>query len=458
VRSSSLLEDAQFQPFAGIYKTYMIPNDHPDPKERLEQLILAIKLVYASTYHKGPRSFVKTTFHRIEEEKMAVIIQKLTGRQRGPYFYPAISGLAQSYNFYPIFQMKPEEGIVHLALGLGKIVVEGGGVLRFSPKYPQFLPQFSTVEDTLNNSQRFFYALKLKEFPDNLAAYEDTPLVKLDTDTCADHPAVRWLSSYYHHEEHRIRDGAASDGYPVLTFANVLKYRALPLAGLLSRVLDIGRKGMGCPVEIEFAVNPPLQEGEKASFDVLQIRPMSLLQQTVEVEIQARDIERAFCYSTKALGNGQFEDISDIVYVTPERFDPAQTLRIAEEISSVNQDLAEQSRKYILIGPGRWGSADRWLGIPVRWNDISEVGVIVEARIDALKADPSQGSHFFHNIISLGISYLTTSNSGKDFIDWKWLGSLPAEKETNFLRHVRLAKPMTVKVNGKTSSAVIMAG
>ena len=456
VRSSSLLEDAQFQPFAGIYKTYMLPNSHPNPAIRLERLILAIKLVYASTYCQTPRSYIRSTYHRLEDEKMAVVIQKLTGLIYGNFFYPAVSGVAQSYNFYPISHMKPEEGIARVALGLGKTVVEGETSLRFSPTYPQFLPQFSTVDDMLKNTQRFFYALKMKDFPLNLDVDENATLVKLNVEDAKDHPSVKHLASSYSVQDHRIRDGVQTDGYPVLTFANMLKYRSFPLAEILTDILEIGRKGMGCPVEIEFAVNLGLGNNRRPSFDLLQIRPMGIRQLQMDVEIKKEDISAAFCYSTTALGNGRNREISDIVFVNPDTFEPARTVDIATEIGRINRQLVQQQRKFLLIGPGRWGSADRWLGIPVNWNDISGVGAMIETTAENFKADPSQGSHFFHNITSLGISYLTVSQNSSDFIDWKWLQSMPAAVKTAYLNHVKLDNPLTIKIDGKNSRAVIL--
>jgi len=457
VRSSSLLEDAQFQPFAGIYKTYMLPNNHPNPAARLERLIMAIKLVYASTYCESPRAYVKSTFHRLEDEKMAVVIQQLTGAASGDYFYPAISGVAQSYNFYPIAHLKPEEGIAHIALGLGKTVVEGETSLRFSPRYPQFLPQFSTVEDILKNSQRFFYALKLKTLAPNLEVSEEATLAKLEIDEATDDPPVKLLTSSYSAQDHRIRDSAGKTGYPVLTFANILKYRSFPLAEILVDVLEIGRRGMGCPVEIEFAVNLPADGAARPSFDLLQIRPMGISRHQMDVEVSEEDVAAAVCYSTSALGNGCSKDIGDIVVVNPDTFDPARTPEIAVEIGRINKKLVQQKRKYLLIGPGRWGSADRWLGIPVTWHDISGVGAIIETTIENLKADPSQGSHFFQNITSLGIGYLTNATCDGDFIDWQWLRSLPAVAETTYLNHVQLETPLVIKIDGKKSQAVILA-
>jgi hypothetical protein len=353
--------------------------------------------------------------------------------------------------------MKPEDGLAHIALGMGKTVVDGDVALRFSPKYPQFLPQFSTVDDILKNSQRFLYALKMDGFPDDLAANEDATLEKLTIDKALNDAAVRHLCSTYSAEDNRIRDGVQASGYPVVTFANILKYRSLPLPEILSQILVFGRQDMGSPVEVEFAVNMPFDADQKPSFELLQIRPMTLNQFNLDVEIGDEDIAKAFCYSTMALGNGKFEEIEDIIFVNPDTFDTARTIEIATEIGNVNKEMTLNKRKYLLIGPGRWGSADRWLGIPVRWTDISGVGAMVETTIEGLNADPSQGSHFFHNITSLGISYLNTSEGGEDFIDWKWLRSLPTKNETPHLKHAVLEKPLTIKIDGKESKAVIIA-
>ena len=460
IRSSSLLEDAQFQPFAGIYKTYMLPNQDPDPAQRLLQLVTAIKLVYASTYLEIPRAYARSTLHRTEDEKMAVIIQQLSGTRYGDYFYPALSGVAQSYNFYPISHMKPEEGIAHIALGLGKTVVEGEISLRFSPKYPQFLPQFSAIDDILKNSQRFFYALKMvdsaQHFESQRKATDDNTLTKLEIDDAYDHAPVVNLSSTYIPEENRIRDTGNASGYPVLTFASILKYDLFPLPQILTDILNIGRKGMGSPVEIEFSVNLDFNKKKKPEISLLQIRPMAISMHNRDVEITKKDINRAFCFSTMALGNGMFNDITDIVYVRPDSFNPARTVEIANEIGKMNQQMSQQNKKYLLIGPGRWGSADRWLGIPVTWNNISGIGAVVETTSDNLKADPSQGSHFFHNITSLGISYLTIRENSEDFLDLKWLKSVPPESETDFLRHVKLDRPITLKIDGKNSRAVLI--
>lgn len=460
VRSSSLLEDAQYHPFAGIYQTYMIPNNHGDLAVRLNQLITAIKRVYASTYLAAPRAYSGSTAHRIEDEKMGIIVQEICGARFGEYYYPAMSGVVQSYNYYPISPLKPEDGVAHIALGLGKTVVDGEAALRFSPKHPQFLPGYSSVEEILGNSQRRFYALKMADSLPSENETEEIPLVKLDVDEVSDHPPVRFLSSTYIPSEHRIRDIGQSSGYPVLTFATILKYNTFPLPQLLLELLALGRKGMGSPVEIEFAVNfsgePFNKDRRKAEFSLLQIRPMALDCSQTNIVIDPEEIKNAFCYSTMALGNGCSRGIDHILLVKPETFDPANTIRVAADISRFNQLMRQADRKYILIGPGRWGSADPWLGIPLKWHDISHAIAILETTYQNLQAAPSQGTHFFHNITSMGISYVTVRQNGADFIDWQWINSLSTEKETVDIKLVRSLSAFTIKINGKDSSAVFV--
>ena len=458
IRSSSLLEDAQFQPYAGLYQTYMIPNNHPDISVRLRHIITAIKLVYASTYYESPKAFSKSTLKQPQEESMAVIIQILSGKQYGDYFYPAISGVAQSHNFYPVSHMKPEEGIAHIALGFGKTVVEGEKTLRFSPRYPKIMPQFSSVQDILTNAQRFFYALRIKNGVEDPRLWKDSNLEKREVDDAENEFPVRTLASTYVPEEDRIRDTGYIKGPKILTFAQVLKYDIFPLPQLLSDLLELGRKGMGCPIEIEFSVNLSPDKNRKSEFNFLQIRPMVAEEERFQVKITSEEFKKAFCRSTQALGNGKNERIADIVYVKPDDFETKATVQIAEEIGNINSGLLKENRPYLLIGPGRWGSADRWLGIPVQWRHISGVGAIVELRNEKLKADPSQGSHFFQNITSLGIHYITVTEGAEseDYFDWKWLNSLHVVQETTFLRHVRLEKPLILKIDGRKSQCVII--
>jgi CheY-like chemotaxis protein len=456
IRSSSLLEDAQFRAYAGLYRTYMISNDDPDLENRLAHLIEAIKLVYASTYFQAPKAFSRRVGHRTEEEQMAVIIQQMVGERYGKNFYPAISGVAHSHNYYPFDRMKPEDGIVTIALGLGKTVVEGEKTLRFSPRYPQLLPQRSTVRDILENSQRFFYSLKMEGSCPSLSINDSHHLARREIMDAADELPIRMLASTYLPEEDRIRDTTQMHGYRVLTFSSVLKYHQFPLAEILREAMAMGAKGMGCPVELEFSVN--LNESSKhwPQFAFLQLRPMTARAELDKVEIASDELEHAVCYSTRALGNTTQRDMADVVYIKPDRFDPARNTQIAREIGRINATLVKDERKYLLIGPGRWGSADSWLGVPVTWRDISGVGAIVETESERLRVEPSQGSHFFHNITSLGISYMTVTAKGKDFIDWKRLQSLPQIQQSDYVVHVRLDKPMTLKVDGRQSHGLII--
>jgi hypothetical protein len=454
VRSSSLLEDAQFQPYAGLYQTYMIPNNHPDFSFRLGQLVAAIKLVYASCYFQGPKAFSRSVSLQPQEERMAVVIQQLTGEHYGNYFYPAVSGVAQSYNFYPIPPMRREEGIAHIALGFGKTVMEGERALRFSPRYPEKLPQFSSVDDILRNAQRFFYALDMRNSPPQSNLHPPS-LRRRELDEAAFEFPVKTLSSTYLPEEHRIRDTGHMEGAKILTFAHILKHDLFPLSPLLCDLLEIGRTGMGSPVEIEFSLNLGTAEDPKKEFFFLQMRPMAGSQGLFEVKIEPHEIRRAFCFSTQSLGNGRNDRIADIVYVPKSRFRPDATDRIAQEIGLLNSFLVKENRPYLLVGPGRWGSADRWLGIPVQWPDISGVGAMIELRDEQLRADPSQGTHFFQNITSLGIHYITVTEGSRDFFRWDWVDSLPSVRETQFLRHVRPERGISIKIDGRTSEGII---
>jgi len=458
VRSSSRLEDAHFQPYAGLYKTYMIPNNHPDPEARLDQLITAVKRVYASTYCAEPKAFSKSTANLHNEESMAVIIQEVCGARQGDYFYPAVSGVVQSHNFYPVSHMRPEEGIAHIALGMGKTVVEGEKSMRFSPKYPGIQPQFSSVDEILANSQRHFYALRIE--PSTLPPDFDrnSNLVKREIDEAENESPVRLLAGTYVPDEHRIRESGVVAGPKILTFAAILKHKIFPLPEMLTDFLELGRRALGCPAEIEFAVNLAADRQKKEARDeffFLQLRPMVSAQDKLGVQITSGDEKNAFCVSSQAMGNGKNEEMHDIVYIRPEAFDPAETPAMAEEVGKINAALLKGKRPYLLIGPGRWGTADRWLGIPVQWRHISGVRAIVELRDGNLRADPSQGSHFFQNITSLGIFYITVTEGTGDRFDWEWVKSLPPVCETAFLRHVRLDRAFCLKADGRSARCVI---
>ncbi len=464
VRSSSLLEDAHFRPYAGLYSTYFLANNHPSFTLRCQQLEDAVKLVYASTWFESPRAFSKVS-EQGREDSMAVIIQQVAGQEYDGYYYPHISGVAQSHNYYPVMKMKAEEGISHIALGIGKTVVEGERSLRFSPAQPERLVQFSAVDDILENCQRHFYAIDMHR--SNQLKREGSNLAKRLVQDAEHEEPVQLLSSTFIPEENRIRDSAMT-GVKVVTFARILKHKLYPLPEILQELLDLGRRGMGCEVEIEFAVRLD-KKVHKSEFFFLQMRPMVTGGEHKDVAICSYDIDRAFCFTRTCLGHGRFENMADILLVRPDSFDAGATRDIASEINILNAKLQAEERPYLLIGPGRWGSADPWLGIPVQWRDISGVGAILELQNEQLHADPSQGSHFFQNITSLGIPYLTifeekdgetsicSSKNGENCLDWNWLMDQENFEDLTYVRHVRLNKPFMMKCNGKEEIAVLYA-
>jgi CheY-like chemotaxis protein len=450
VRSSSMLEDSQNQPFAGIYATYILPNNCEDEALRLEQLCQAVKVVYASTFSRAAQSYIQSTVHFAEEEKMAVVIQKLVGRAFGDRFYPLFSGVAQSYNFYPVNPLKREEGIVSLALGLGNTVVEGEQVLSFSPKHPNVIPGFTTPEEAMKNSQQTFYALNLDQSCFDLTVGENVTLVKLNIEAAEKDGNMDDLASTYDANDNRLRDGISAAGPRGITFAGVLKYNMIPLVSIIEELMRIGQNGMGRPVEIEFAVSKD-QTG-RPEVHVLQIRPLVTMREHREVHISEADKDTAILFTDRALGNGILKDVTDIIFVPPQLFDALKTVEIAREIGDINKTL---DRPYILIGPGRWGTRDRWLGIPVEWDQISHARAIVEAALEDFRIDPSHGTHFFHNITSLGIMYLTVPYGKKSaFINWEMLNSIEPVSEKRYVRHLRIP-PVNVKVDGRNGYGVI---
>jgi CheY-like chemotaxis protein len=455
VRSSSLQEDDQFKPYAGLYRTYMMSNDNEDIEVRLSQLLAAIKLVYASTYYKGPKEFALRVGHRTEEEKMAVLIQQVVGQSVNGFFYPTLSGVAQSYNYYPFSKMRPDDGIVTIAMGLGRPVMEGESAVRFSPVHPRILPQFSKVDDILENTQKIFYALKLDTNELAAGVEDDVAVAKRDVGDAVDEPPMQLIASTYVPAEHRIRDAFHHQGAKVVTFASILKHGMFPLPRLMQAIMEIGRVGMGCPVELEFSLNLYPDRQRTPELAVLQIRPMTEMSRGKADRIDDALISKSFCHSTQSLGTSVGDNIVDILYVRPETLDPAETVQIAAEIGHLNGALINENRKYLLVGPGRWGSADRWLGIPVRWEDISGVAAIVETYSDKLRAEPSQGSHFFHNLIALGINYMTIREHSDDHFDWQALTTLPKIEETDHMVHTRTSHPLGFKIDGVNSRAAI---
>jgi hypothetical protein len=456
VRSSSILEDAQFKSYAGLYHTCMLANDHPKFDVRLQQLFGAIRRVYASTYFQAPKAFTRRVGNRTELEKMAVIIQHAVGGRYGKFHYPAVSGVAQSLNYYPFGAMKTEDGMVSIAMGFGKSVMDGERILRFSPRSPKSQVQRTSVRDILDSAQRHFYALAMERgrSPDQIV--NDDCLVRRQITEAVGEEPLCVLAGSYNHDEQRIRDSYNGRDTPVLTFASILKYNAYPLAGAVAKLLEMGAAGLGCPVEIEFALNLPVQPSDTAQLAVLQLRPMSAREEMLELRISKQELEQAFCVCHQALGNTDNRAISDLVVVRPELFDPAKTLEIAGELEKLNSQLARQGRKYILIGPGRWGSADRWLGIPVGWRAISSVGAIIETGHPLLKAEPSQGSHFFHNIVSLGISYFNVTPNAPDRLELEKLQEVEVVAETEHVRHLRRNIPVHLKVDGSRRLGVLI--
>lgn len=455
VRSSSLLEDSPYHPFAGVYDTHMLPNNHQDDGTRLDQLCDAIKLVYASSFYAGTRKYLESTPHRIEEQKMAVILQQIVGTRHGDYFYPDFAGSVRSYNFYPFGRMRPEDGVASVALGLGQEVMGGGDSLRFSPRHPHILPQMDAGggKNFIDQSQRTFLALDLSRSESGCVSVDKPPIVELDLDAAEEHGVLANLGSVWSPENECFYDGIHRPGVRLVTFAHVLKAGVFPLAELLCRALEIGREGMSGPVELEFACNLGAKPRE---FAILQIRPFTAHLHHDRVEIDLTDRARVLCYCEQALGNGVVEGIADIVYVKPDSFDPTHTTEIAQHISRINDALTSEHRPCVLIGPGRWGSTNRWLGVPITWAHISAARVIVEACLESFKVDPSQGSHFFHNLTSLGVAYLTINPAVDDgFVDWEWLAQRPAKAETPLVRHVRLEAPLEARIDGRSSRAAI---
>lgn len=457
VRSSSMLEDTQYHPFAGVYETYMIPNNHPDPFVRLSQLITAIKRVYASTFYQCAKDYFKVTDYRLEEEKMAVIVQKMAGLQHGARFYPDFAGVAKSYNYYPVPPQKPLDGIVSVALGLGKTIVEGGVTVRFCPKYPNHLLQFFSAKQALETSQTEFFALDLSSAPTQAAETRDMQVRKFGLDEAEEDGTLQYVASTYSSENDALYDGTSRPGARVVTFAPILKTKIFPLPNILALLLDMGSWGMGSPVEMEFAVTMSAARDRVKDVALLQLRPMGLSKDTNPLDIQEVSRDRLICSSTQVLGHGVSNDICDIVVVDADRFSRSKSQEAAYEVMQFNEKLLASQRPYLLIGVGRWGSLDPWLGIPVKWDHISGAKIIVEAGFKDMEVDPSQGSHFFHNITSFRISYFTVNSTTQDgFIDWEWLRATPSVEEKRFVRHIRLEKPIVAKVDGHRNKGIIL--
>ena len=454
IRSSSLLEDSQYQPFTGVYETFMLGNQQPTLQARLDELSEAIKRIYASTFSQHAKAYVRATPYRLEEEKMAVILQQVVGRAHDSRFYPDFSGVVRSHNFYPVSPMTFADGIAAVALGLGRTVVDGGKCLSFCPRYPRNLLQFSSVEDILANTQTEFCALELDG-----VSHEGAPgrlrEVRFGLDVAEANGTLHAVASTYSADNHAVYDGLSRAGARVVTFAPMLKLGIFPLAAILELLVRAGEDALGNPVEIEFAVRLPAAE-EPAEFGFLQIRPLTLARDHQDLSIDDVDRSQLICKSTKVLGNGRIENLHDIVVVDSQRFERGRSQEVARAVAHFNATLSADNRPYLLIGVGRWGSNDPWLGIPVEWDEISGARAIIEAGFHDFRVTPSQGSHFFQNLTAFQVGYFTVNpDAGEGSVDWQWLSDQQAVEEQGCVRHLQFAAPMRVIMNSRTSQGVI---
>jgi len=451
VRSSSILEDSRYQPFTGVYETFMLPNNERDA-ERLDRLLRAVKRVYASTFSSRAKSYLRATPYRLEEEKMAVILQRIVGAGHDGFFYPDFAGVARSHNFYPTSPLRAEDGVAAVGLGLGRTVVEGGNCLRFCPRHPRNLVQFSSAADVLDNSQRQFWAIEMRSDEGGTDMRE----ALLDVEVAEKHGTLAAVASTYSSENNAVYDGLGRPGVRVVSFAPILKHGLFPLAEVLDHLLEIGSWGMGAPVEIEFAVNLATTPGEPREFGFLQMRPLALSRESEALEVGEVDRAQLICRSASVLGNGRIEGIRDVVVVDVNRFDRSLSFQAAVDVGRFNRQLLDEGAAYLLVGVGRWGSRDPWMGIPVAWDQISAARAIVEAGFRDFKVTPSQGTHFFQNLTSFNVGYFTVNpDMGEGFVDWDWLAEQPAVRETAFVRHLRFERPIVVMMNGKKNEGMI---
>ena len=454
VRSSSKLEDSYHQPFAGVYSTYMLPYA-PNEDQQLRMLSKAITSVYASVFYGQAKSYIVSSGNVISEERMAIVIQEICGSEQGGWFFPTLSGVARSVNFYPVGHEQPSDGIVKLAYGLGKAVVDGEQVLRFSPKYPRHVLQTSTPELTVTDTQRVMYAMNLRPEKFTASVNDSVNLERLPIEDCASFPSLRKVASTWDLGNMRIVDSPYAEGPKYVTFASMLKYNTFPLAEILTELLEIARSEMKCEVELEFAADFP-KDGP-ADFSVLQVRPISSDSRYAEVDWDNIDSSGAFLKSECALGIGRIEGVRDIVYLKQSAWDKLRTAEMARQISDINARMRAANGGYVLIGFGRWGTTQPTLGVPVAWGDISEARAIVECSMEDFQIDPSQGTHFFQNLTSFNVGYINVNQWARpsEMMDFSPLDSLPAVEETEFLRHVRTASPLEMYIDGKTGRAII---
>lgn len=457
VRSSSLLEDSHYQPFAGVYSTYMVPVVPNDIKFTLELLCNAIKSVYASVFFHDSKAYMSATSNLIDQEKMAVVLQRVAGTQYEDRFYPSFSGVARSINFYPIAPEKPEDGIASIALGLGKYIVDGGVSIRFSPKYPKKIIQLSSAEMALRETQKHFYALSMDPYSFKPSVDDSINIQRLKVDVAAEDISFREMVSTYDFENNMLREGILYNGKRIPTFANILNHNTFPLSKILSLCLEIGQQEIGKPVEIEFAVELNKPKGQPKVFNLLQIRPIVESKERVDIPVEEINYNETILYSHSALGNGTCEDVFDLIYVKTDTFDPAKNNEAVLKIAALNDVFLAEQKHFVLVGPGRWGSSDPWLGIPVKWPQISAARLIVESGLENYRIDPSQGTHFFQNLTSFRVGYFTIHPYINDgFFDVEYLNKLPAAYEDEFLRHVHFEKPIRIVIDGRKNLGVVL--
>ncbi len=457
IRSSSLLEDSHYQPFAGIYSTYMIPKIEDNERLMIQKLSLAIKSVYASAFYKDSKAYMMATLNIIDEEKMAVVLQEVCGSRYGDRFYPTISGVARSVNFYPIEPEQPHDGIANIAFGLGKYIVDGGNTLRFSPKYPKKVLQLTSPEMALRETQRSFCALDLHADSFKACTDDSINLLNLKIDEAEKDHSLKWVASTYDSSNHMLRDGVHHKGKRLITFSNILRHNVFPLAAILHDVLEIGQREMNRGIEIEFAVDLNVPKGQPVIFNLLQIRPIVESSESIDEDLTEILPEETLISTHNALGNGVIKNLFDFVYIKPDSFDASQTHEIALRVGEINDRFLKENKNYILVGPGRWGSTDPWLGIPVKWPQISAARLIVESGLKNYRIDPSQGTHFFQNLTSFRVGYFTINPFIKDgYYDLEYLSKFQAIYEDEYVRHIRFPKPLIVKIDGKKKNGVVM--
>ncbi|MEA4986363.1 hypothetical protein SDC9_40389 [bioreactor metagenome] len=457
VRSSSLLEDSHYQPFAGIYSTYMVPYNKVSRTQTLSLLTEAIKAVYASVYFQQSKLYMTATKNVIDEEKMAIVLQETCGNQYENRFYPSFSGVAKSLNYYPIGSEKPEDGIANVALGLGKYIVDGGVTLRFSPAYPHNILQTSSLEYALRETQTYFNALDLNNIHFTPQVDDGFNLLKINVQEALKDGTLKYIASTYDVQEQMIYDGIYEGGRKIITFANILQHNVFPLADILTDVLKIAHNEMGRPIEIEFAVNIDYSENKQHTFYFLQIRPIVDSNENINEDIGKIQEEDTIISSNSVLGHGITNDVYDIIYVKPEAFNASKNQLIMYDIEKLNKKMIAENRHYVLVGPGRWGSSDPWLGIPVKWPHISNAMLIVESGLSNYRIEPSQGTHFFQNLTSFGVSYFTINPFNKEgSFDIDFLNAQEAIYESEYVRLVRFNNPIIIKSDGRKNIGVVM--